>query len=201
MNGKTEARRNRGARTLAVSAVLSLGLLLLPGFALAQTAVQRATTLTLTAPESVPVGNHARLIAVLRDVAGSPVPEARIIFTSPATFGGTTGEMAIGEAWTDAKGVATLDYQLRTQGGNDFVARFYGDGTHLPAEAGAVVSGTGLVQLTQRTAGVHLPVLGAWTIIAVLCAVWSVYFLGMRQVLRIPEGQNAQSRHRTGGHP
>jgi hypothetical protein len=195
---------------LPIALLVALVLALLPSLVSAQTPDLRPTALAVSGPENALLGNLARISAVLRDGNGNPIADARIIFTSPATFAGTTGEMAIGEAWTDAKGMATLEYQLRIRGENQFIARFYGSATHQPSEASTVVLTTGRKQLVQRTAGVELPVLGPWTIIAVLGGIWGVYFIAMLLVVGIPQQQTRvprserpgpEPRFETGGHP
>lgn len=173
---------------------------LLPAVASAQAPVSRQPVdLAVAAPEDVPLGNQARIVAVLRDAEGNPIPGASIVFASPAAFAGTIGEMEIGDALTDSEGIATLDYQLRIQGPNQFMARFYGDAIRQPAEAASVVQAAGQVQIAQRTAGVNLPVLGAWTIVAVLAGVWSVYFTALLLVTGIPESRGSRLGPETGG--
>lgn len=143
--------------------------------------------LTLAGPDDVPVGNQARLILEFRDQGGQPIAGARIAITSPATFAGTVGEMALGAVTTDAQGSASFDYRLRIQGRNQFIARYHGDENRQPVEARAVVDASGTAQLAQRTAGIAFPVPINWALIAVLVAVWSVYFVAMLLVAGIPE--------------
>ncbi len=181
--------------------LLALALALLPAATSAQTAQPSATSLSLAAPQEAPLGEEVSLVAVLKDSAGRPIQGARILFTTPVTFGGTTGEMAIGEALTEGTGAATLNYQLTVQGPNRFIARFYGDGSNQPSEASADTRSTGLVQITRRTAGIQVPVLGWWTIVAVLWGVWTVYFIGMLQILSIAESGSRHPSPDPGGQP
>ncbi len=189
--------------------LLALAVTLLPTPALAQTAEPRPSSLAVSAPREAPLGETASILAVLKDSAGQPIQGARILFTSPARFAGTAGEMAIEEVLTDAQGTAKLDYQLTIQGPNRFIARFYGDGLNQPAEASADISATGLVQITRRTAGIQVPVLGWWIIVLVLWSVWAVYFIGMLQILSIvrsgsqhpSSGSQGGTRWETGGQP
>lgn len=164
---------------------------LLPGSAAAQDP-REATHLQVAGPEDVPLGNPARILAVLRDAQSNPIGEATIVFTSPVSFAGTAAEMELGEARTDVDGVALLDYQLRAEGRNQFIARFYGDRTYQPSQASAVVLATGTGQLARRSAGVEVPFLGSWTLVLVLLGVWSVYLVAMLLVSQIPEARQRQ---------
>jgi hypothetical protein len=97
------------------------------------------------------------------------------------------GEMALGETVTDANGSVTLDEQLRIEGANQIIARFYGDETHQPAQAATVIQATGRVQLVQPSQVLQVPLLGSWTLIVVIGAVWVIYLLAMLLVAGIPE--------------
>jgi hypothetical protein len=168
-------------------AILGLAALLWPASALAQANDPlQPVVLTLTGPEEVTLGGTARIVASFYDGNGKPITGARIVFTSPVAFVGIVDEMAIGEALTDADGIAALDHQLRIQGQNKIIARFYGDETFQPAEASTLLVATGQAQLAQRTAGIDLPVVGSWTLIAVIGAVWAVYFAALFLIAGIP---------------
>lgn len=194
MNASTTARQIATALSL-----LALALLLAPAASAQEQDNRQAAELVVAGPQDVPLGNPARLVAVLRDASGVPMAGARIAFTSPATFAGTVAEMKLGEVATDAEGVAILDYQLRTQGQNQFIARHYGDTTYQPAQASTVVTATGQAQLVQRSAGVEMPLAAPGTLIVVLGGVWTVYFLAMLLVAGIPEPRGAQPGLETGG--
>jgi hypothetical protein len=171
---------------------MALAVSLLPGAALAADP-REETSLDLAAPEDVPLGNMARLLAILHDSHGRPITDARIAFASPASFAGTVAEMELGEARTNAEGVAALDYQLRVEGRNQFIARFHGDDEYQPVESSATTVATGTAQLSRRTAGVEVPVLGPWAIVLVLMSVWSVYLIAMLLVSQIPNAGERQA--------
>lgn len=188
MNGKITMHTIRAQSIVGAAVLLGLVLLVLPPIAAAQPSDPRApVTLTVAGPGDVPLGNLARIVAILRGGAGQPIVGARIVFTSPASFAGTVGEMALGEAVTDANGSVTLDEQLRIEGANQIIARFYGDETHQPAQAATVIQATGRVQIVQPGPVLQVPLLGSWTLIVVIGAVWMVYFLAMLLVAGIPE--------------
>ncbi len=163
-----------------------------PGLALAQDA-REETRLQVAAPEDVPLGNMARIMALLEDVQGNPISTAIIVFTSPGSLGGAVAEMDLGDVLTDAAGIAVLDYQLRVEGQNRFIARFHGNSSYQPAEASVEVVAIGTAQLSPRTAGVRVPFLGSWTLVAVLLGVWSVYLIVMLLVSQIPEASERQT--------
>ena len=200
MNAKITMDAIRALCAVGAAVLLGLALVGLPGTAAAQPpAPRQPVALTVAGPEDVPLGNLARIMVLLRDGAGNPIANARIVFTSPARFAGTVGEMALGEAVTDATGVATLDEQLRIEGPNQIIARFYGDDTRQPAQATTVIQATGRAQLVQRSAGLQVPLLGSWTLIIVIGAVWAVYFLAMLLVTGIPERQEVRPEAAPGG--
>lgn len=171
---------------LLITAVLVA--VLAPGAVLAQ-GPREEPRIQVAGPEDVPLGNTARIMARLEDAQGNPIPNATIVFTIPTAFAGTVAEMNIGEAQTNAEGIAILDYQLRIEGQNQFIARFYGTDTYQPADDSAVVLATGTKQLAQRTEGVRVPVLGSWTLVVVLLGVWSVYLVVLFLVSQIPEAR------------
>jgi hypothetical protein len=182
----------KNARVSSLLLLMSLvAIALVPGTALAQDP-REETRLRIAAPEDVPLGNMARIIATLQDAQGNPIPDVPIVFTSPASFAGTVAEMDLGEVWTNAEGVALLDYGLRMEGQNQFIARFDGNDSYRPVEASATVSATGTAQLSQRSAGVEVPFLGAWTLVLVLIGVWSVYLVAMLLVSQIPDAGERQ---------
>lgn len=200
MNTKITMHTIRALCVVGAAVLLGFALVGLPGTAAAQPPDPRQpVALTVAGPEDVPLGNLARIMAILRDGAGNPIANARIVFTSPARFAGTVGEMALGEAVTDATGVATLDEQLRIEGSNQIIARFYGDDTRQPAQATTVIQATGRAQLVQRSAGLQVPLLGSWTLIVVIGAVWVVYFAAMLLVVGIPERQEVRPEAAPGG--
>lgn len=174
------------AGTLAVLAVLFVPSLRPESVALADGAVSE-THLNIAGPADVPLGNQARILVLLEDGEGEPVPDAEIVFTSPATLGGAVAEMDLGSVTTGPDGIALFDYELRIQGDNRFIARYYGDGDREPSEASITIAVTGTAQLTSRTAGIDIPFFGGWFIVALLGVVWGVYFLAVLLIAQIPE--------------
>ncbi len=69
------------------------------------------TSLSLTPSLWVTIGDPVQLMAVLTDVSGKPVPKSGISFVLNSAFAGTTAKMALGEARTDANGVAFFEYR------------------------------------------------------------------------------------------
>lgn len=182
--------KRRCGTSLLVLAMWTLAVIT-PGIALAQD-TREATRLQAAAPADVPLGNLASIMAKLEDAQGKAMPNATIVFSSPATFGGVVSEMELGEILTDMDGIAVLDYQLRIEGENQFIARYHGDDAHQPAEASVITQATGTAQLSERSAGVKVPFLGSWTLVLVLMGVWSVYLVVMILIIQIPETTRQQ---------
>jgi hypothetical protein len=70
-----------------------------------------ATKLDLKPSTYATGGDPVNITAMLRDVKGTPVPKADIVFTLAAEFVGTKGDMVIGSARTDTNGIAFFEFK------------------------------------------------------------------------------------------
>ena len=116
-------------------------------------------TLSLVTPENAETGQTVVLKGLLKDDNGNPIADANVKFFLREDFF-TTGLMEIGEATTDAQGVASLEYIHRRDGKTEIVAR-YGS-----SEASTI---TNIAQGTEpgyeTEAGLQFPVVGGHEII------------------------------------
>ncbi len=136
-------------------------------------------TLELQTPGHMALGKTENVVVALRDSKGSPVAKATVALRTPASFLSTSGAITLGEATTDAQGKATFAYEARTSGTVNLNASFSGDARYQPAQAVVDVTVDGSAQLYQQTAGVRLPGISVWLLVATLGIAWSIYFTMM----------------------
>ncbi|MBI2853186.1 MAG: c-type cytochrome [Chloroflexi bacterium] len=171
-------------------------------------------SLVLTAPNEGSAGRLLAISAEIKDKDGKPIAGETVKFLARVSFLNGGGLMEIGEAATDARGVALLDYTPRFDGEVQLVARYGGAessaalvlgaadkpfyathiGIDLPAPGEEVVFGPksamGLDEDNNApTSAFRLPggVL-SWllTVVATAALIWFTYFRVMFQVFRIP---------------
>ncbi len=119
------------------------------------------TALTIAVPPSADLGQTAEVRARLVDASGAGIPKATILFTARLPFLEGESEVVLADARTDADGVATADFALRSAGTIALSAVFQGDERYAPSRASAKVAVSGSEQLYEQTAGVRLPGLNA----------------------------------------
>lgn len=136
-------------------------------------------TLQLQAPTQVDLGEKVPVIALLKDSKGNPVPGATIILWRPASFLSKAGTIELGRATTDAQGKVSFVYEARSEGPVQLNAYFAGNSRYDPAQSAVELTVAGAAQLYQETAGVRVPGLGVWLLVAVLGGVWATYFAVM----------------------
>ncbi|OGO51573.1 MAG: hypothetical protein A2148_01485 [Chloroflexi bacterium RBG_16_68_14] len=144
--------------------------------ALASTAGASHAKLEVVAPSQLTVGDSADVRVMLRSAGDVlPIAGATVTFYMEASFGGVDGEVAIGQAVTDENGVAVLPYQPRSSGDHQIRVEYLTPGTSEPEEAvwSHSVAGT-TQQLYRSTAGVQIPGLNVWLLMAVLAGVWAI---------------------------
>ncbi len=112
------------------------------------------STLVLTAPKEGQAGESLNFDAILRDDKGVPVEGANVEFFIKINFF-ASALVKIGEAVTDERGVAVLEYTPRQASDHQVVARYQG------VEATAEVSISNADHpLYQVKAGIRLPNIG-----------------------------------------
>ena len=158
---------------------LTLGVAML---ALAGTASASHVKVDISAPQQGAVGDAIRFDATLRSAdTGLPIANTPVSFYTDGSFGGVTGEIELGRAVTDQNGVATLSYQPRSVGDHEIRVKYATPGESEAEVAVTTISVAGTSQLYRSTAGIQIPGLNVWLIIAVLTVVWSILFsIGLR---------------------
>lgn len=129
----------------------------------------------VTVSPDLRVGDPAEVQVRLTSAAdGSPVAGAQVRLLREATFAGVTGMVELAAATTDEDGHAEMEFVPRRAGNQDLVIEYLLADADEPASAvqSLVVSEGG--QIYRSEAGVDIPGLGVWVIIAVATAVWVV---------------------------
>lgn len=154
----------------------------------------RVSSLRLSFPKSVRLGDPVLLRATLTDRRGEPIDDVTIAFLSRLGWGEEISQLAvIGTATTDHAGVATLRTELRASGSISIVVRFVGSARFRPARAAADVTVTGTRQLYTSSAGIRVPWLGIWLLAAIVAAIWTSYLVVASRVLAIARSPAAWS--------
>jgi hypothetical protein len=182
-------------RVVLVSVALATAVLGLRGTADAR------TKLEMKAPSQLTVGDSVDVQAVLHSAEdGLPVAGATVAFYTAASFGGVDGEVLLGQTVTDANGVADLNYQPRSAGLHQLRVEYLTPGATVPEEAFWPHSVAGATkQVYQSKAGVQVPGLNVWLIIALVAGVWFLLFsVGLRVFAIARADGNGRNDHGTG---
>lgn len=182
-----------GIKVLLVSIAFGAAL-----FALAGTAGASHVVADVSEPDVVTVGQPAEARVTLRfaDTALA-VADTPVVFYMDASFGGVEGEVELGRAVTDEQGVAVLRYEPRSAGEHKIRAEFRVLGSSEPEEVSWThsVAGGGQ-QVYQSTAGVQIPGLNVWLLIALVAVVWAILLSVALRVVAI-----ARAGTEAGGYP
>ncbi len=127
----------------------------------------------LLVPDQPAIGQPMQVQADFhREGDAAPIAGMTVAFHEAVTIGGVTGDVDLGSAVTDANGIAQLTYQPRTAGAHEIHVRYaYAGGETEDAAASFSVPPT-TAQLYQSTAGVSIPGLSVWALMALVAIVW-----------------------------
>ncbi|MBI4202884.1 MAG: hypothetical protein HY532_07230 [Chloroflexi bacterium] len=154
--------------------------------------------LALEAPDQLNLGDEVVITAALKDSSGAPIPGATVVLWTPGQFLSVEGVMELGRAATDAQGLAVFLYQARSEKSATLNVSFSGDSRYSPAHASLEVSVAGSAQLYQSTAGVRLPGVGVWLLVAALGTAWSIY-IGMMVLVTLIARAGQSASEELGG--
>lgn len=131
----------------------------------------------ISAPEEAQVGEEIQIQVTLESTdRGAPVADAEVTLYREASFGGVTGDTQVDEAITGEDGVALLDYEPRTAGDVELRVEYAAPDSAEPQAAIITILVAEGQQLHRSTAGIEVPGLNVWLLIAVLSAVWGILF-------------------------
>lgn len=171
--------------------------------AVAGISVPRATAAGFTveiSQEADAVANApVALDATVIGIDGVPVPGVTVTFYAKDTFAQVTGDIEIGRDATDGAGVASITYRPREAGAREVhVEAVAKDGTTAKAATTIAVGGAAEQAYTQ-TAGIKVPGLNVWLIIALLSIVWgTLFFVGVTVVRIAAAGSDEAAGGATG---
>jgi hypothetical protein len=171
------------AKAMVVAVGVGVAIFALSGAAEASHVTVKVTT----TPEQATVGRPAAVQISLRSAHGGlPVANTPVIFYEQESFGRVTGDVELGRAVTNQDGVAVLGYQPRSPGDHQIRVEYVTPGESQPEVASSSISvAAGASQLYRSTAGIHVPGLGAWLVIALVTLVWAILFSVALRVLAI----------------
>ena len=183
------------AKVAVIALIVAGGVLVL-----ARTADASHVVVEVLGPGQVEVGVPAELQVALRDAeAGLPVANAPVTVYMDATFGGVTGEVELGKAVTDERGVAVLDYSPRAAGSHQLRIEHLAPGGIEHEATSAAISVGGAPQLHRSASGIQIPGLNVWLIIALVAGVWFLLFsVGLRVFTIARANGNGGNDHGTG---
>lgn len=156
---------------VAFAAVVALGIATL---SLASTARAAHVKVNLDVPDQPAIGRPMEVQAHFHSASDEAIPNLTVTFHEEVTFGGVTSDVELGRAVTDEDGYAALTYEPRTAGTHQIHVRYaYEDGEEEDAAASITVPAAG-EQLYRSTAGVKIPGLNVWLLMALVAAVWTI---------------------------
>jgi hypothetical protein len=123
----------------------------------------------------------------------APIAGLTVAFHEAVTIGGVTGDVDLGSAVTDANGVASLTYRPRTAGSHEIHVRYaYQGGDAEDAAASFSVPPAG-EQLYHSTAGVSIPGLSSWALMALVAVVWVILLSVAVRVIAIAQAGTVEA--------
>lgn len=164
--------RHLPLKAAVLAVVLAAALLALTGSAGASHIVANLKM----SPQQAVVGQPADIQVTLRSEAtGTPLVGIPVTFYMKDEFAGVQGKVLLGTTKTNAKGLADLNFEPRVAGAHQVTAEYATPGEAQPETSSISMSIAGsTTQLYRSTAGVSIPGLSVWVLIAVVSVVWII---------------------------
>ncbi len=158
-------------KVFAVSIALGVAV-----FALAGSAGASHVTVEVSVPDQSTAGGTDTLLVTLRSAdRGVPLASVAVSLYADASFGGVDSQVELGQTVTDQSGVAVVKFHPLSAGDHQISVQYVSPGESQPEVTTTSVSLPGVTsQLYQSTAGVKIPGLNVWLLIAVVATVWAV---------------------------
>ena len=159
------------ARVLVVSIALGVAV-----FALAGTAGASHVKVDISVPTEATGGGPAAVQVRLSSAdQGLPVANAAVTLYASETFGQVSGDVELGQTVTDQNGVAVVRFHPMAAGDHEIRIQYVTPGAKDPEVTTASLTLPGVAsQLYQSSAGVRIPGLNVWLLIAVVATVWAI---------------------------
>jgi hypothetical protein len=154
----------------------------------------------ISAPKEGQVGHEVQIRVTIRSSGdGVPIADAEVTLLREASFARVVGDVELARAVTDQNGVGILPYEPTVAGEQNLVLEYTSpDGTERQTAALTISVAEG-PQIQRSTAGIRVPGLNVWALIAVLSAVWAILFSTALLMVRIGrigrEEATASPRH------
>lgn len=116
---------------------------------------------SVAVPREAELGQTVEVQARVTDAAGIPIPRALVLFVARVAFLSAESDAVLADARTDESGIATAQFEARTEGTLLIRAVFEGDQRYDEAIAESELAVVGHTQLFAEHAGVRLPGLNA----------------------------------------
>ncbi len=170
------------ARVLVVSIALGVAV-----FALAGTAGASHVKVDVSVPSEVSGGGPAAVEVRLSSAGeGLPVANAPVTLYASESFGRVTSDVELGQTVTDQNGVAVVRFHPLSAGDHQIRVQYAAPGDSQPEVTTASVTLPGVTtQLYRSSAGVQIPGLNVWLLIAVVAAVWAILLSVAARVIAI----------------
>jgi hypothetical protein len=173
----------KSVMTKATLVSLALGAAM---FALSGTANASHVTAEVVTPSQVTLGDSLNVqLSLLSADEGLPLAGVPVTFHTDAAFGGVSGEVEVGRTVTDENGVAVLGYVPRHGSDHQIRAEYLVPGSSERESAITTFTVEGATQLHQSTAGVQIPGLNVWLLIALVSSVWAILMSVALRVIAI----------------
>jgi hypothetical protein len=182
----------------ALTALLfvALGAVALPAGVVAQAS---QVQVSISAPEQSRVGDQVQIQVTLQSADhNAPVTDAEVTLHKKAAFAGVTGDTEVARATTNEDGVAFLSYEPRTAGEVELTAEYKAPDSAQVDAATVTISVADGPQQYRSTAGIQVPGLNVWLLIAVLSLVWGILFAAALMMRGIA-GAGAEPTARSAG--
>lgn len=137
------------------------------------------TIIEIRPPSEAVTGRQVTVLARLTAERGQPVPGQVLELIHSVSFLSVDADAVLATAVTGPEGVATFTFVPGTAGENLITARFAGDGALAPALATQALEVTEGPPSYSETAGIRVPGVGLWLLVAILGAVWGVFLFVM----------------------
>ena len=175
---------------MAFATVLAVGIAAL---SLAGTARAAHIRVDLSVPDEAAIGQPMEVQAHFHSESDEAITGMAVTFHEEVSFGGVTSDVELGRAVTDADGFAGLTYEPRTAGDHEIHVRYtYADGEEEDAAASLTIPATGQ-QLYRSTAGVKIPGLNVWLLMALVAVVWAILLSVAFRVIAIAHAETDAS--------
>lgn len=164
-------------RTISIITVVTVLAIAIAGLAGTGTANAAHVGAAIDTPEQFEIGRASPVQLTLRsEDGGAPIADAAVTFYTDASFAGVSGQVELARVVTDEAGIAVFEYEPRTASVHELRAEYLISGESEPEVVTTSVSVAGASQLYQSAAGIQIPGLNVWLIIAIVSSVWFLLF-------------------------